>query len=209
MNKLIEDPEILTIGKKSFDVSNISMKRKTIARRAYNHFAQNMGTDNIKNNKLMQNILDKYGMYMIRQDLSILKRRMTLKEALKTYIERFLLTKRYIYKFSEKEYELFNEWSYFNITQRKKKESETINQILEMEKMALQEVRKIAKDPSQQRKLLQTFLQETDGRMNKLQALQKIVLSSCGIDINTKTGLTEVEILLKASKKQTMNDKKP
>ena len=166
MSKLIDDTEYLTIGRFTFDVSNVSVYRKQIARRAYNEAIKEMEGNADYDLFLLENIIDTYGLYMIRQDLSILKRRMPLFKAIKTFILRYLLTIKYIRKSNETEYELFSEWAYFNITGLKKKDLKQINQIQEMEKMALEEINKISTDPEQQRILLQTFLQETAGRMN-------------------------------------------
>lgn len=166
MSKFIDDPEYLTIGKYTFDVSNVSVYRKQIARRAYNEAIKEMQGSKEYDMFLLENIIDTYGLFMIRQDLSILKRRIPLIKAIKSYIKRYMLTIKYIRKSNEKEYELFSEWAYFNITGLKKKDLTQINQIQEMEKMALEEIQKISTNPEQQRILLQTFLQETAGKLN-------------------------------------------
>ena len=167
MSKLIDEAEYLTIGRFTFDVSNVSMIRKIVARRAHDELALRYDEEKIvEQTEEMQKLIEKYGLYMIRQKLSMLRRRLTLKDAIKSYIQRYLLTRRYIYDQTEPEYQAFEEWAYFNITGRKKKDQILVKQIQEMEKMALEEINKISTDPEKQRILLQTFLQETAGRMN-------------------------------------------
>ena len=173
MDKIIEDKEDLTIGKYTVDVSNISMYRKKIARLAWDNAVKDMNGNKDYDLTIFDNIVDVYGLYMIRQDLFVLKRRMPLFKALLSYIKRYLITLRYIRKTNETEYNKFQEWAYFNITGVKKKELEAINQIQKMELLAIKEMEKLNLNPEQLMPLLQTFLQETAGNMNILAPLQK------------------------------------
>ena len=173
MDKIIEDKELISIGAFTFDVSNISMYRKKIARIAWDNAVKEMDGNKDYDLAIFDNIVDVYGLYMIRQDLLVLKRRMPLLKAIISYIKRYMLTLKYIRKTNETEYNKFQEWAYFNITGTKKKELEAINQIQKLELMAIEEMEKLNLKPEQLMPLLQTFLAETAGNMNTSVPLQK------------------------------------
>lgn len=163
MDKIIEPTELLTIGKYTIDVSNVPMYKKNISRRAWDEAVKDMGEDKEYDLTIFDHMIDIYGLYMIRQDFFILKRRMTFIKALKSYIKRYLISVRYIRKTNETEYNKFQEWAYFNITGTKKKELEKINQIQKMELTMLEEMENLNLKPGQLAELLQTFLRETVG----------------------------------------------
>jgi len=166
MNKFTEDKETLIIGRFTIDVSNVSIYRKKISRKAWDEAVKEMGQNKDFDLDTFDNIIDVYGLYMIRQDLSILKRRMPILKAIGSFIKRYLLTVKHIRKSNEKEYEQFQEWAYFNITGTKKKELKAINQIQKIELEMIAEMEKLNLSPDTLTKLLQTFLAETAGRMN-------------------------------------------
>ena len=166
MNKIIEDKELLTIGRFTLDVSNAQMGKKKIARRVWDEAVKEMGKDKEYDLIVFDDIIDVYGLYLMRQNLAVLARRMPFIKAVWSYIKRYMLTVKYIRKTNETEYNNFQEWAYFNITGVKKKELETTNQIQKMEIMALEELQKMNIKPEQLTELLRTFLQETAGNMN-------------------------------------------
>lgn len=168
MSKLIDDTEILKIGKRSFDVSNVSAKRKIISRIAYKDTVKEMGENEEYDLILLDDLIIHYGLYMIRQDFLVLARRMPFLKALWSYIKRYLLTVRYIYSLDETtDYTVFYEWAYFQCTGLKKKDLIEEDQIQTLLKIANQEIRKVARTPEQQKILLQTLLQESAGVMKK------------------------------------------
>jgi len=173
MDKIIEDKELITIGKFSLDVSNVSIYRKKISRLAWDQAVKDMNGNKDYDLTIFDNIVDVYGLYMIRQDLLVLKRRMPLLKAIWSFIARYFVTLKYIRKTNETEYNKFQEWAYFNITGTKKKELEAINQIQKMELAAIKEMENLNLDPEQLVPLLRTFLQETAGNMNTSAPLQK------------------------------------
>jgi len=168
MSKLIDDTEILKIGKKSFDVSNISAKRKIISKIAYSDTVKEMGKNEEYDMILLDDLIIHYGLYMIRQDFMVLARRMPFFKAVKSYIKRYLLSIRYIYSLDEKTgYSEFFDWAYFQVTGLKKKDLIEEDQIQTLLKIANQEIRKVAKTPEEQRTLLRTLLQESGGTTTK------------------------------------------
>lgn len=173
MDKIIEDAEYLTIGRFKIDVSNVSIYRKKIARTEWNNSRDEMSSNDGNSLIVFDSIIDTYGLYMIRQDFAVLRRRMSFIEALKSYIKRYLLSVRYIRKSNEEEYNAFQEWAYFQITGAKKKDLEKINQIQKIELAMLKEMENLNLEPEQLTALLRTFLQETVGNMNTSQVSQK------------------------------------
>ena len=167
MSKLIDETEILNIGKKSFDVSNVSVKRKQISRRAYRDLAKQMGENPEQDIIELDDLVVTYGLYMVRQNISVLLKRMPLFKALKSYIRRYILSIRYINNLNEDEYNVFYEWAYFQITGLKKKDLEETDQIQTLLKIANKEIRKVAETPEQQRILLQTLVQDSAGLTSK------------------------------------------
>ena len=166
MDKFIEDKEILKIGRFKIDASNVPMYRKKISRRAWDEAVKKMNNGEEFNAEMFDEIQEKYGLYMLRQDFSVLKRRMSFVKALWSYTKRYLVSIKYIKKLNEKEYDNFIEWAYFNITGTKKKDLETVDQIQKIEKQMLEEMKKLNLDPDTLVELLLTFLRETAGRMN-------------------------------------------
>jgi len=167
MSKLIDDTEKLKIGKKSFDVSNVSIKRKQISRIAYKDTVKEMGENQEYDMIVLDDLIIQYGLYMVRQNFSVLARRMPFFKAVISYIKRYLLSIRYLYNLNEDDYNIFFDWAYFQCTGLKKKDLIEEDQIQTLLKEANQEIRKVAKTPEQQRTLLQTLLQESAGTMIK------------------------------------------
>lgn len=134
MNKFIEDENILTFRKKSFDVSNVSYDRIQKASATWNKEVsrEDMTTESI--NKMSEEV----GLFLIRQDFSVLLFRMTFFRALKSYISRCLLTLRNIKKSNKAEYEAFQDWVLFQITGKKK-------DLLEVETSMMESSTKIIK----------------------------------------------------------------
>lgn len=173
MNNFIEEKELLTIGGYTIDVSNIPIYKKKIARKVWDEAVKEMGDNKEYDLIIFDNIMDTYGLYMIRQDFSIIKRRMPFLKALWSFFKRYLITLKYIQKSNETEYNKFQEWAYYNITGTKKKELKAVDKIQKIELEMIEEMEKLNLDPSTLTKLLQTFLVETAGRMNISVPLQK------------------------------------
>jgi len=134
MNKFIEPESILTFRKKSFDVSNISVDRIEKAEIIWNKEVLRDGFTTESINKMSENV----GLYLIRQDFSVLLFRMTFMKALKSYISRYLLTLRNIKKSNKAEYEEFQAWVLFVMTGKKK-------DLLEVETSMMESSTKIMK----------------------------------------------------------------
>ena len=185
MDKIIEDQELLTIGKKTFDVSNVSLYRKKISRRIWDQMVIdcNKELEQCKESEksevirkytdITNGIIETQGLYLIRQDLMVLKRRMSHLKAVFDYIRRYLLTIKYITKSTEEEYNKFVDWAYFNITGTKKKELETIGIMQKMEMKAVEELQKVYPDPEQLMVVYSTYLQEMVGNIQKSVPIQK------------------------------------
>lgn len=146
---MVEVEKIIQIGKKSFDVSNISVKRKRIATRMWNNLF-NIQVDedgeavrdkkgNIVTKEKNRKITDKkatrglleIGMYLIKQDFHILLRRYTPKEAVKEYVKRHMLSVRYIESLTTEEMNSFVEWIYAEMVGTKKKVVDLITPVMD------------------------------------------------------------------------------
>jgi hypothetical protein len=173
MSGFIEDKELLTIGNITIDVSNVPYYKKRISRRVWDGAVKDMGNDKEYDLIIFDDIVDTYGLYMLRQDFAVLKRRMSFIKACWSYVKRSFLSIRYIRKTNETEYNKFQEWAFFNITGTKKKDLKAINQIQKMELLMIEEMEKLNLSQDQLTALLQTFLQETAGNMNISVPLRK------------------------------------
>ena len=132
MNKFIEDENILTFRKKSFDVSNVSVDRIEKATIKWDKEVLRDGFTT----QSVNNMSEEVGLYLIRQDFSVLLFRMTFTQALKSYISRYLLTIRNIKKSNKAEYEAFQSWVLFTMTGKKK-------ELLEVETSMMESASKI------------------------------------------------------------------
>lgn len=186
MDKLIEDRELLKIGKKTFDVSNVSIGRKKIARRVWDNMVSDY-TKEISEAKeedkkeiekaysiIVSDLYDSLGLYLIRQQRIVLDRRFSFIKSRIDFIRRYLLTIKYINKSNEDEYNAFQEWAHFNITGTKKKDLETDNLIIKMERAAIEELQRVYPDPEQLMDVYRTFVAQTVGAMNMPVPLQKM-----------------------------------
>ena len=185
MDKLIEDQELLTIGKKTFDVSNVAVGRKKIARRVWDamvvdytrEISEAREEDKQAIEKayaiIVSDLYDSLGLYLIRQQGIVLERRFSFMGSIIDFIRRYLLTIKYINKSNEDEYNKFQEWAHFNITGTKKKDLETDNLIIKMERAAVEELQKVYPDQGQLMDVYRTFVTQTVGAMNIPVPLQK------------------------------------
>ena len=171
MDKIIEDQELLTIGKKTFDVSNVSLDRKEKAMIIFNNTIENMkeNFDILKFNRMV----DKQGVFLIRQNFSVLTRRMSFFKALKSYISRCLLTVKYIRNCNAKEYDEWQGWVYFKITGKKKEDLQVQDEMMQIAMNFYKEAKKKGLNLEQSQELLLILLQESDGHIRKLLASQK------------------------------------
>ncbi len=186
MKKLIEEEEILIIGQKSFDVSNTQLGKKKIVRRIwdkmvkdYNQELEDAKTEETEteiHNKyrdIIVSIYEKQGLYLIRQDFIVLKRRFGFWIACKEYIRRYLLSVKYLNRLSEKENEPFQSWAHYNITGVKKKELESLSQIQKLEIEVINQAKRKNVSLEVLMDALPTLLDGLDGAMNISQPTQK------------------------------------
>ena len=178
MDSHLEKPFYLTFGKTSIDVSNVPYGREKIVARQWNElrvkplnirernsgesredYQEYVSKQKVLKIKEFDRMVDKVGLYLIRQPLSVLLFRYTFFKAVKSYIQRMFLTIRKIEKSNHAQYDAFQDWIYETITGEKKKRLETkatvIDQIVniygEMES-------KYDISPEECRELLQTLV---------------------------------------------------
>ena len=116
MNSHIEKEKILTFGKKSIDVSNVSYGRIVKASTIWNKTISKEEVTAEEINRMSEEV----GIYLIRQDFNVLRFRFTLSKAIKEYVKRLFLTAKHINKSNKEEYEEFQDWVYFILTGKKK-----------------------------------------------------------------------------------------
>jgi hypothetical protein len=136
---MIEQEELIDIGKRQFDVSNISIKRRRIATRKWNKLF-NISVDkdgeaitdengNIveveKKKKLTEKQatreLLKISIYLIQQDFIVLNRRFKFTEAIIEFFKRHFLTVKYIESLTLDQMNDLVSWTYEKMTGTKKK----------------------------------------------------------------------------------------
>jgi len=164
MNSLIEEENILTFGNKSIDVSNVSYYRSERSIDTWNKVISKEGFTELEVNEMCE----KVGLYMIRQDFSVLRLRMTFIESVKNYVKRYLLTIKHIKKSNKEEYNIFQDWVYFSLTGNKKKDLETDVSMMETTRKIYREMEAQGINQDQCATLLLTLLKD---QMNDLKNL--------------------------------------
>lgn len=183
MDKLIEDAEILKVGRKSFDVSNISVHKKKIARRIWNEMTadyikdlEDTGRIEETENKYSQIISDLYdtlGLFFIRQEFIVLKRKFSLLKAIYEYIRRLFITRKYLNRCNEEEYNNFQEWVHFTITGTKKKDLQVTEKMQQIQIMMVEKAERMGISLDQLTESLATLLDGMVGSMNTSAHFQK------------------------------------
>lgn len=156
MNSHIEKENILTFGKKSIDVSNVSYGRIVKASTVWNKAVQDENITPEKINKMC----DTVGLYLIRQDFSVLRLRFTFLTAIKEYIKRLFLNRYHINKSIKTEYDEFQDWVYFQLTGKKKENLKTEADLMEQTISFYQAMEKKGIKPDKCLELLQTLVLE-------------------------------------------------
>ncbi len=180
--------KLVKIGQYAFDVSNISLKRKKIAKRMWD-ILFNIKTDEngnaiiengeqverIPNRKMTQQQADrglfKIGFYILEQDFNILTRRMTFKEALKEAFLRKRITVRYIESLTVDEMQEFVSWIYEEMVGAKKKVVDLLTPMIEQIEKVTEGMTE--KEISQLVTFAMTSLTEQVGRFQKSKATQR------------------------------------
>ena len=168
MDNFIEPEKILTFRRKSFDVSNVSVDRYEKAMAIWNKEVKRKDLTADSVNKMSE----KVGLYLIRQDFSVLYFRMTFFKALKSYILRYLLTLRNIKKSNKAEYEAFQEWVLFVVTGKKKDLMEVQTTMMESSTKIVKNLMEQGYDLVQCQELLLTLLQDLAKDSKPLENIQ-------------------------------------
>lgn len=166
MNSFIEKENILTFGKKSIDVSNVAYGRIEKSIDIWNKAISKEGFTE----KEINNMCERVGLYMIRQDFSVLRLRMSYLNAVKNYIKRYALTIRHLKKSNKAEYEVFQDWVYFTLTGDKKKDLETDVSMIATTRKIYQQMESQGISQEQCSALLLTLLQD---QVKELKSLKK------------------------------------
>ncbi|MCP4988496.1 MAG: hypothetical protein GY928_21330 [Colwellia sp.] len=156
MDSFIEEEKILTFGNKSFDISNVAYGRIEYAIKEWNKALNIEGFTESDIN----NMCERVGLYMIRQDFDVLRLRLSFFDSVKSFIKRYMLTIKHIKKSNKQEYEEFQDWVYFTLTGNKKKDLETDTAIMETARKIYRDMEKQGINQEQCSELLQTLLAE-------------------------------------------------
>jgi len=166
MNSFIEKENILTFGNKSIDVSNVSYHRIEKSIETWNKAISKEGFTE----KEINDMCEKVGLYLIRQDFSVLRLRLSFIESVKNYVKRNLLTVNHIKKSNKAEYDTFQDWVYFSLTGNKKKDLETDASMMETTRKIYREMEAQGITQEQCSTLLLTLLQD---QVKELKILNK------------------------------------
>ena len=131
MDNHIEEKEMLKIGKRSIDVSNVSAGRSMEGLKRYNEAVQKM-QDNKLNAIEFNYEVDKIGLYLIRHDYEALRLRFGIIESLTQVIKRKLIKTKDFRRFSKDGYTDFHGWIYFKITGKKKESLEAQSDMMDI-----------------------------------------------------------------------------
>jgi len=188
---MVELRKELTLGKKVFDVSNISAKRKRIAKDEWNRIhgfildgqgevkRDGAGQPLVKPRNVKPDVvrkeIQKLARYLIRQDFKILLRRFNFLNAVKEFLRRLFLTISYIDSLTEKESDELVYWLYEVLLGYKKKELNA----MEMLSPLLTEIAQIMEplNEKEQQDLLKFYMEsflEQVGQWKKSKATQKV-----------------------------------
>jgi hypothetical protein len=156
MNSHIEKENILTFGRRSIDVSNVSYGRIVKASTMWNNTIQEENITAEQVNKMSE----KVGLYLIRQDFNVLLFRFTFIKSVKEYVKRLFLTVKHINKSNKEEYECFQDWVYFMLTGKKKDHLEAQKDIMGDMAIMYQKLKSQGVSLDQCLELLQTLAPE-------------------------------------------------
>ena len=152
-----EEAKYLNFGKLSIDVSNVAYGRIVKASKIWN---ETINKEDLQADEINE-MTERVGLYLIRQEFIVLYRRYTLVKSIKEYIKRALLTVKIINRSTKAEYEEFQDWVYFTLTGKKKVSLETKNGILEIIENQINEITEQTNlNQEQCLELLQTLLRE-------------------------------------------------
>ena len=144
MDKHYEEPKYLTLCNTDYDISNVSKGRVDRAKDYWNK-AQGIGftrQGKVKQEekkeltaKQYENLINKIGLMLIRQDWLTLRHRMTIKQAAVEYIKRGMLTLKKLNRANREEYQIFQDWVVFVLFGRT---PEDLKKKSQMELLAIQ-----------------------------------------------------------------------
>lgn len=182
MNGHNEPFKYLWLGNKKLDISNVSQGRIDIASEIWNTtiaeeitlnekeqeqvkavkddyeratFAIALNTK--KKNKQIKKMIEEIGLYLMRQDFIVLKRRYSFIKACLEYIKRYLLRVRLFKTLNKDQYEKFEDWISIILTGKKKEDIERQKGILDLLDEMVQELEKKTNlNPEKCLELLQT-----------------------------------------------------
>jgi hypothetical protein len=131
MNSHIEEEELLRIGSKVIDVSNVSVGRSMEGLKRYNIAVQKVYDEKLDSIEFNYEV-DKIGLYLIQHDYEALRLRFNIVDSIKQVIKRSLIKTKDFRRFSKEEYKDFHGWIYFTITGKKKESLEAEKDMMEI-----------------------------------------------------------------------------
>ena len=128
MNSHNEKEEILILGKKKIDVSNIPYGRIEIASNVWNKTISKEGVTS-KETRVMINSV---GRYLIRQPFIVLLRRFSFWQSIQEYLKRLFITNKTLKLATKSQFEEFDSWVSYTMTGKKKEDLQRQEGILEL-----------------------------------------------------------------------------
>lgn len=114
-----EKKDYLFLGKKKIDVSNIPYGRILHMKDLWDE-AVSSDEEDLTKREVLYNLIEEIGIYLIRQPLKVLARRYPLLRAIKEYIKRLFITKKFLKNLNEQSYEVFEDFVYQKMMGKKK-----------------------------------------------------------------------------------------
>jgi hypothetical protein len=168
MNTHIEKENILVIGRKEIDVSNVSVGKSLKGLGLYNEQVVKLQNEEITALDFDKEV-DKIGLMLIKQDYEALRLRYNPIKSIVEMFKKRAIKEKHIYSMSREDYKnVWQDWVYFAITGDKKKDLETTANIMETTKLIYQKMQtEMSLNPEQCSELLMTLLKD---QMKELKA---------------------------------------
>jgi len=160
MNTHIEDVNLMTFGRKTFDVSNVAVKKTMAALEKFNKAVIEVQNDRMTSEQF-NFVMDNIGVDFIKHEYRTLRIRFNPLRSIIEVIKRYFFTIKDVQSLNKESYDMFHDWVYYQTTGRKKKDLEAKKEIMEITTDLYQKAKKeLNLDPEKCSELLMTYLKD-------------------------------------------------
>lgn len=160
MNRHIEKEHLMTFGRKTFDVSNIAVKKTIDAVDKYNEAVRSIQKDEM-DAKQFNDVIDDIGIEFIKHEYKTLRIRFNPFRSLFEMVKRHFFSIKDVKALNKENYEEFRDWVLYQTTGQKKKDLEAEADLMEMTiKLYSQAKEKLGLNQETCLELLMTYLKD-------------------------------------------------